>query len=84
MLIIYSNCSWQANVSGSDFVMQTIEGKGYKTIEVASAPGGIYSHNAQKLDRNGFLNIYVVQNGRILKQGSTTASYGMVSVAGEF
>ncbi|MDQ3902293.1 MAG: hypothetical protein M3247_01375 [Thermoproteota archaeon] len=84
LLIIYSNCSWSASVGGSDFVRQTIEGKGYRTIEVAATPDGIYSHNVQKRDKNGFVNVYVAHKGSILKQGSTTASYGVVGISGTF
>lgn len=44
---------------------------------------GIYSHVVQKMSESGVLNMYVAQDGQILKQGGTGAAYGVVSIAGE-
>ncbi|HJY15247.1 MAG TPA: hypothetical protein VJ225_04385 [Nitrososphaeraceae archaeon] len=44
---------------------------------------GIYSHVVQKMSESGVLNMYVAQDGQILKQGGTGAADGVVSIAGE-
>jgi hypothetical protein len=82
LLVIHSDTSWSAVVSGSDFVQETVDSFGPKAIEVKCDPGGIFSHVVQKSTDTGVLNLYMAQDGKIIKQGNTAADYGVVSVAG--
>ncbi|MGH9925583.1 MAG: hypothetical protein ACREAS_06725 [Nitrososphaera sp.] len=87
LLVIHSDVGWSAVVQDSDFVAQSVDGFGVRSIELKCDGGfwmdGIFSHVVQKSSEYGVLNIYVAQDGRIIKQGGTGAAYGVVSVAGE-
>jgi hypothetical protein len=68
-------------------VQQSTDGYGVDSIVFKCDGGfwmdGIYSHVVQKMSESGVLNMYVAQDGQILKQGGTGAAYGVVSTAGE-
>jgi len=58
----------------------SIEGYGSKTYDLFS-PNAIIAAVIQKSDSgSGTLTVQILKDGKILKQGSTTASYGIVSV----
>jgi hypothetical protein len=82
LLVIHSDTSWSAVVQGSDFVQETVDGSGNRAIEVECEPNGIFSHVVQKGTVTGVIDVYMAQDGRIIKQGGTAAEYGVVSVAG--
>jgi hypothetical protein len=82
LLVIHSDTSWSAVVQGSDFVQESVDGSGSRAIEVKCDLGGIFSHVVQKGTEEGALNVYMAKGGHIIKQGSTSADYGVVSVAG--
>lgn len=83
-LVIHSDTGWSAVVLDSNFVMRTVDGFGTRSIDFQCSGfgGGIYSHVVQKDSESGVLNVFVAQDGRILKQAGTAADYGVVSIAG--
>ncbi len=82
-LVIHSTTSWSAVVQDSNFVQRTVDGSGQRSIDFhCGGFGGVYSVVVQKSTDYGVLNVYVAQDGRILKQANTAADYGVVSIAG--
>jgi hypothetical protein len=77
---------WSGSIGGSDFTVSTQEGRGDEIIPVTCEAGqfglGIYSVVLQKMEEEGTLIVAVVQDGQVLKQASTSADFGVVSVAG--
>lgn len=82
LLVINSDTSWSEVVQGSDFVQETVGGTGSRSIDVKCGSGGIFSHVIQKGTEDGALNVYMAKDGHIIKQGSTAAEYGVVSLSG--
>jgi hypothetical protein len=82
LLVIHSNTDWSAVVQDSDFVQESVDGFGSRSIEFECSPFGIFSHVVQKGTESGVLNVSVAQNGQIVKQANTGAAYGVVSIAG--
>ncbi len=82
LLVIHSNTGWSAVVQDSNFVQESVDGFGSRSIEFECSPFGIFSHVVQKSTDHGVLNVYVAQNGHIVKQANTGAAYGVVSIAG--
>jgi hypothetical protein len=82
LLVIHSTTGWSAVVQDSNFVQESVDGFGARSIEFECGPFGIYSHVVQKSTESGVLNVYIAQNGHILKQANTGAAYGVVSIAG--
>jgi hypothetical protein len=82
LLVIHSTTGWSAVVQDSDFVQESVDGFGSRSIEFECNTFGIYSHVVQKSTDTGVLNVYVAQNGQIIKQANTGAAYGVVSIAG--
>lgn len=82
LLVIHSDTGWHAVVQDSNFVQTTIDGFGPRSIEFECGTFGIFSHVVQKDTDTGVLNVYVAQNGHIVKQANTGAAYGVVSIAG--
>jgi hypothetical protein len=83
--MIVSLTSWQASImdSGNDFT--TIDGAGTRTLEFECTPGllSTYSVSVQKQTEEGRLGLELVQGGKIIDRGSTTAQCGIVSLSGE-
>jgi hypothetical protein len=61
--------------------MQSIDGTGSKTITLNN-PSSVVSTSFQKKDNSGDeLKVEILKNGQVLKEGSTTAAYGVVAIA---
>jgi hypothetical protein len=82
LLVIHSNISWSAVIQDSDFVLESVGGFGYRSIQFECSPFGIFSHVVNKNTDYGVLNVFVAQNGHIVKQANTGAPYGAVSITG--
>jgi hypothetical protein len=82
LLVIHSDTGWSAVVQDTNFVQESVDGFGSRSIEFECSTFGIFSHVVQKSTDTGVLNAYVAQNGHIVKQGGTGAAYGVVSIAG--
>jgi hypothetical protein len=77
---------WSGAISGSDFVSASRDGRGDEIIPITCEAGlnnlGIYSLSIQKMEEDGTLIVAVVQDGKVLKQASTSSDFGVVSIAG--
>ncbi|HET6458958.1 MAG TPA: CFI-box-CTERM domain-containing protein [Nitrosopumilaceae archaeon] len=83
MLLIYSNTDWSGALDDSTLGSATIDGSGNRKIPFeCSGSNGIYSTAFQKQSEEGYLILAVIQNGKLLNSKSTSAQYGVVSVAG--
>jgi hypothetical protein len=80
---IDSDTNWQGSVLDTSMKSETKAGSGEGTIPFECSSFGIYSLVMQKQTEDGSLRIKVVRNGNLLKEGSTTAPYGLVSLAGQ-
>jgi hypothetical protein len=80
-LVIHSDTGWSATVQDSNLVQQTVDGFNTRSIDFQCS-GGVYSDVVQKDTESGVLDVFVAQDGEILKQGNTAADYGVVSIAG--
>jgi hypothetical protein len=73
---------WSGTIMGSDVTQTPVQGcnTNYLTIPC----GGIYSISMQRQDQEdgSSLLVQVWHSGQIMKQASTSASYGVVSFAG--
>ena len=81
-LIIYSNTEWSGSIMDSSFGSSTVDGSGDKRVEFQCTIGGIYSLAFQKHNADGYLFANVIQDGKVLDGRTTTAEYGMVTIAG--
>jgi hypothetical protein len=82
-VIITADGDWSGAIQDSDFNMRSVDGSGDESFSIRCDSGGIYSVSFQKMEESGELTVAVVQDGDVLKESSTTADYGVVSVAGE-
>lgn len=77
---IQYNDAWQGSIStgGSS---RSISGDGTKTIDIEGSPN-IISVNAQKQDDSDEeLTVQILENDEVVKEASTTASYGLAQVS---
>lgn len=77
--VIYSG-SWDGAVGtiDSDY---SVSGSGSKVLNIDGSRWDTCSAVIQKADSgNGKLTVQIIKNGKVKKQSSTTASYGVVSV----
>jgi hypothetical protein len=79
---IASDTSWRGARAGTDLVTESVDGSGFRQYQIVCEPDGVYSVNFQKDTSEGFLNVYVAYDGKIIKQGQTTAEFGLVALAG--
>ena len=79
--------NWSGSIMDSEFTMASRDGRGDETIPITCNEGaynlGMYSLTIQKMEESGTLSVAVVQDGQVLKKTSTSAAYGVVSLAGE-
>jgi hypothetical protein len=73
---------WSGSILDSSVTSITHDGLGYRDIPMKCDKGGIFSVVFQKEDDYGTLTVSVVQDGKVLKTGTTNAAYGLVSLAG--
>lgn len=72
--------SWSGAVLVGDS-QKSIDGTGNQTLDLDGDSWDIVSANAQKMDgSNNKLTIKIIKDGKVVKQESTTAAYGIASV----
>lgn len=77
--IIYDG-SW-SGAAGSTDSMNSYDGTGNKTIDLGEVSYDIVSANAQKQDGSSEkLTIQILKDGEVVKEGSTTAAYGVAQI----
>jgi len=82
-LEIKSDTKWSGSIMDSGFDMATQDGSGNQNFEVDCSQGmKIYSATIQKHDESGFITASLIQDGNVLDSKTTTAAYGLVSIAG--
>ena len=80
---IDSNTNWHASIMESDISMASYSGSGAQTIPIDCSHGlGIYSAVVQKESAGGYATVSMIKDGSALKQKSTVAEYGLVSISG--
>jgi hypothetical protein len=78
--IIYDG-SWAGAVATTGST-NSYDGTGDKTIDVTDVSYGIVSANAQKQDgSSNKITIQILKDGEIIKEGSTTAAYGVAQIS---
>jgi hypothetical protein len=82
-LLVFSDTSWSGSIQDSEFDSASHDGSGNKKIEVTCLRNGFYSTVMQKQTDRGFLQIAMIQDGKLLGTKYTKAEYGLVSLAGE-
>ena len=76
--------NWQGSVLGTDSSSHTEQGgPGMSTLAFQCKDFGIFSSVIQKQAEDGTLRVKVVKNGNVLRDSSTSAPYGLVSLAGQ-
>jgi hypothetical protein len=74
--------SWHGSILDTSTTSTSFDDIGPNTISFPCSNGGIYSVVFQKQDEDGTLTVKIVKQGTILKQATTSAAYGLVSIAG--
>jgi hypothetical protein len=88
VLLIYSNQKWSGNILDTQSHSVTQDGKGDSKIfficskQDSNGNPGFYSLTFQKLKSSGYLELAVIQNGKLLTRDITTAAYGVVGISG--
>jgi len=86
-LLILSDTQWSGALQASGFDYTALSGQHYRTIifgcENTILRGGIFGAKVQKTTEEGYLKIVVIQNQRILAEGSTGAQFGEVIINGD-
>jgi hypothetical protein len=89
VLLLYSDSDWSGSVLDTSHNSATRQGIGDTKIpfdcenKFFGLEKGIYSLSIQKGSESGYLRLAVIRDGKLLKEGSTTAAYGIVSFAGK-
>ena len=82
-LVIESNTYWNAVILDGNQATNSFDGKGSATYDIPCGKINIISLNLQKQTDYGYIDIKLIQKGKVLNQASTTAQYGIASVASE-
>jgi hypothetical protein len=88
VLLIYTDDDWSGSILDSSGNSASQQGSRDSKIIFDCKNGtsdlddGIYSLNIQKENEQGLLHLAVIRDGKILKDGSTTADFGIVSFSG--
>jgi hypothetical protein len=85
-LLIFSDTDWSGALQSSSFDYTEINGKNNDSIifgcESSFGRQGVFGAKIEKLTQDGFLKIVVIQNQKILSQGSTEVEFGDVLING--
>lgn len=85
-LLIFSDTAWLGALQSSSFDYTDIGGKNDDSIvfgcESSLGSQGVFGAKIKKLTQDGYLKIVVIQNQRIVTQGSTEAEFGEVLING--
>jgi len=85
-LLIFSNTDWSGALQSSSFDYLEIDGQNNDSVifgcESSFGRQGVFGSKITKLTSEGYLKIVVIQNQKIVSQGSTEAEFGEVLVNG--
>ncbi len=82
-LIVKSDTNWTAVILDGNQATNSFDGSGNDRFDIPCGRSNIISMSLQKQTDYGFINIQLIQNGKVLNQASTSAQYGIASVASE-
>ncbi len=82
-LIVKSDTNWTAVILDGNQATNSFDGSGNDRFDIPCGRINIISMSLQKQTDYGFINIQLIQNGKVLNQASTSAQYGIASVASE-
>ena len=73
---------WSGSILDGEGTSQSFDGTGPETIDVEGDSWNMISTTFQKSDSgSGKMTVEMIKDGKVAKSGSTTAQYGVVSVA---
>ena len=85
-LMVFSNTDWSGALQSSSFDYTEINGNSDESITFGceSSPGrqGVFGAKIKKLTQDGYLKILVIQNQKVVAQGSTEADFDEVLING--
>ena len=83
-LLIFSDTEWAGAFQSSNIALTEISGQNDESIlfECNSSLGrqALFGAKIQKLTQDGYLELFVIQNQKIISQGSTETNYGEVYI----
>jgi hypothetical protein len=83
-LLIFSNTEWAGAFQSSNIDLTEISGQNDEDIlfECNSSMGrqALFGAKIQKVTQEGYLELFIIQNQKIISQGSTEASFGEIYV----
>ncbi len=82
-LTVKSNTDWNAVILDGNQASYSFDGFGNDSFDIPCGKINIISVVLQKQTDYGFIAIQLIQNEKVLNQASTSAQYGVVSVASE-
>ena len=73
---------WSGSIMDGEGTSQSFDGTGPETIDVEGDSWSMVSTTFQKRDiGSGKMTVEIIKDGKVAKSGSTSAQYGVVSVA---
>lgn len=75
--------SWSGSY-GDTSGSQTVDGSGSKTFEVTGSPSVVSACFQKKDGGSGTLTVEILEDGNVVETKSTSAQYGVVSIAHSF
>ncbi len=81
VLFIESNTDWTGVIVDPTTSTNSFDGQGDWKFSIPCVNSGIISVSFQKQSAGGFLNLKLVQNGKVLNRASTSAQYGVAGFA---
>ena len=85
-LLIYSNTDWSGALQSSSFDYTDVDGHNDDSIifgcESSLGRQGVFGAKIKKLTQDGFLKIVVIQNQKVVTQGTTEADFGEILING--
>jgi hypothetical protein len=81
---IRTGSSWSGPVMDSGLDMVTYDGHSDRDIQIECDYGSVFGYSVviQKMQDSGFLTVNIVKDGSVIDTGTTSAAYGLVTLAG--
>jgi len=86
-LMIFSDTEWSGAFQSSSFEYTDVNGKNDDSFifgcESSLGRQGVFGAKIEKLTKDGYLQIVVIQNQKVVTQGSTEAEFGEILINGD-
>jgi len=83
VVLVYSNTSWQGEVSGGNMGSSTKQGSGDAKYTVSCGDLNMAQGLIQKNTEGGYVAVVIIENGKILASEATNAQFGIAHAVGE-